>query len=630
MTYPTIALSAAFTTGPYDPAPSWTDITTRLVSFETMTGRQQALDIFQPGTLRVVLDNSDRKFDPDYAAGPYFGNLTANKRLRFTASHNGTPHDVFYGFADDWPQVYTPGFDNRITLPATDGFKFLSRKKLARSAYGYDTASAGAVAWYPLGDTVGTSLVAYQAGELAPGLFGSCSVDTSTITTAGITPGDLPNPALGDSTQWTASLPVPVDTTYAAAINGFEITVKCATSVLLGTIITTPDFAVSLAIGSGSLLWRFGGFSCSSTGGAILDDFKPHHIFVTADLATSTLKIYIDGIDRSGATTGVADPSFASTVLLRRTGVANTFAIQNLAYWPSYGTTPCPNPTQIAARAALWAAPWAGDTTGERVIRYLDIAGWGADRNIDTGASVLGGAINVEGRTVLELSQQIETTEQGAFYVDHLDTGKVRFRDRNTTLTSAASTVSQATFTDDPAAGSSAVRYTGLDFQRSEQLIINEVVVRWDGGTVIVADATSQQTYGVNTASVNSVCATADAATNLGQWVLGHCKNLIRRIKALTVVPSAMSGAAQTAAYAQCLGRKIGDRVTVTVTPQGIGPAISIDLLIEGVAHKGDRVNWSTTFWLSQAETRTYWRLGSSALSSTTDPTPPTTTRLGY
>ena len=89
MTRPTARAQVAFDSDPLDETPSWTTIhdgtTQRAFSATVRTGRAFELDAFQPGRMTLSLDNSDRRFDPLHASGPYFGKLLPRKRCRLQA-----------------------------------------------------------------------------------------------------------------------------------------------------------------------------------------------------------------------------------------------------------------------------------------------------------------------------------------------------------------------------------------------------------------------------------------------------------------------------------------------------------------------------------------------------------------
>ena len=132
---PTVTVEIAFTNNPGDPSPSWTDVSTWADEYQSARGRQNELDRIEAGTALILLDNSDRRFDPNHAAGPYFGHLRPMKRVRVTANFRGYTFPRFYGFVEAWEQNYE-GENGAITvvpLRCVDVFKALSLLSLTGS-----------------------------------------------------------------------------------------------------------------------------------------------------------------------------------------------------------------------------------------------------------------------------------------------------------------------------------------------------------------------------------------------------------------------------------------------------------------------------------------------------------------
>jgi hypothetical protein len=102
------------------------DITDRLVSASTSRGKSQALDRIDAGNLNIVVDNSDRLFDPLFESGFYFGQLIPGKEIRITC--NGYP--VVYGYVDDLNISYEPGNRSVVSFQATDGLSNLTINNL--------------------------------------------------------------------------------------------------------------------------------------------------------------------------------------------------------------------------------------------------------------------------------------------------------------------------------------------------------------------------------------------------------------------------------------------------------------------------------------------------------------------
>jgi hypothetical protein len=76
----------AFQTPPRSSSPVWTDVTDYVVDVpQTRRGKQHELNRSETGTGTLVLDNSDRRFDPTYTSSPYWPNVKPMKRCRIRA-----------------------------------------------------------------------------------------------------------------------------------------------------------------------------------------------------------------------------------------------------------------------------------------------------------------------------------------------------------------------------------------------------------------------------------------------------------------------------------------------------------------------------------------------------------------
>lgn len=112
MTRPTITVRVAFGAAPFDPIAglTWTDISAYIwlennpggAAISITRGRQFELDKIQAGTLTLVLDNRDRRFDPDNAASPYAPNVIPTKRINVRATFNSITYDLYTGYIESW------------------------------------------------------------------------------------------------------------------------------------------------------------------------------------------------------------------------------------------------------------------------------------------------------------------------------------------------------------------------------------------------------------------------------------------------------------------------------------------------------------------------------------------------
>jgi hypothetical protein len=102
------------------------DISDRLIATSVSRGKNQALDRIDAGTSSIVVDNSDRHFDPLYPNGPYFGQLIPRRTVRITC--NNQP--VFIGAIDDFDIVYAPSNRSQVRIDVSDAFSTLTNSGL--------------------------------------------------------------------------------------------------------------------------------------------------------------------------------------------------------------------------------------------------------------------------------------------------------------------------------------------------------------------------------------------------------------------------------------------------------------------------------------------------------------------
>jgi hypothetical protein len=102
------------------------DITDRLVTCQINRGKNEALDRIDAGVVSITVDNSDRRFDPLYVDGPYYGQLVPRRTV--IISSNDYP--VFVGFIDDFDIQYEPGKQSVVAISASDALSVLTNSGL--------------------------------------------------------------------------------------------------------------------------------------------------------------------------------------------------------------------------------------------------------------------------------------------------------------------------------------------------------------------------------------------------------------------------------------------------------------------------------------------------------------------
>lgn len=146
------------TTGPFD-SPVWVDISRFAMSFEMQRGRQLELNRMEAGTATLVLDNSDRRFDPTNVNGPYYPNLLPMKKFQIGMILSGIVYYIFTGYIESMTlQWENPGW-SAVEVQLVDGFDFLSNKNII-SKYASGSVANGSVR---VGPGLASTFIYYQA-----------------------------------------------------------------------------------------------------------------------------------------------------------------------------------------------------------------------------------------------------------------------------------------------------------------------------------------------------------------------------------------------------------------------------------------------------------------------------------
>jgi hypothetical protein len=146
--WPTLLVQIAFVDAPLTALASntWTDITAYVKGFTTRRGRSDALGRVEAGTAQLILDNSDRRFDPTFAAGAYSPNVVPMKKIRISATYAAVTYRLFTGFIESWPPDWPGGLDVYTTISCVDAFTYFAKKKL-NGAYGGEYSGDSINTW---------------------------------------------------------------------------------------------------------------------------------------------------------------------------------------------------------------------------------------------------------------------------------------------------------------------------------------------------------------------------------------------------------------------------------------------------------------------------------------------------
>ena len=356
------------------------------------------------------------------------------------------------------------------------------------------------------------------------------------------------------------------------------------------------------------------------------------HDGVYARAEAGTCSMVLDNRDRRFDPTNTAGPYTSGGVTqvqpMREFRVRSTWNGVTYDLWrgfadawtltyPNYGETDAvctltgTDATKVIANfdGAEQASAGAGERTDQRIDRVLDNAGWpDAYRDLDTGLTTCQ-ATTLAANAWTEVLLATDT-EIGEVLID--ETGKVSFRNRHAPQIDTRSATSQATFGQ----GAGELPYADVVIDHDDTQIVNEAHISRTGGTSQTAsDSGSQLTYLKRTfVRTDLIHQTDTESLNYAQFVVALRANPNLRFASITIDPQADP----TLLYPQVLGRKIGDRITVKLTPpdtsgSGSPATIEREVFIRGIQHEIGNDSWRTTWALQDVNQFTMFILDSAS-----------------
>lgn len=323
----------------------------------------------------------------------------------------------------------------------------------------------------------------------------------------------------------------------------------------------------------------------------------------TADAGTAT--IVFDNRDRTYDQTTNTDTKPNRPIRIRVTWNGTTYSLfrgtvdqwsQSYPGFAKDATTEalCSDGTSLLANVSVdTKAPQ--QLTGSRIARFADIAGWPSGRrSIDAGLTVMSNG--PETSSAWDAMLLAAMSEFGELYVEA--DGDLRFRDRNTLWTASRTRTSQATFGD--AIGE--LRFAELEPDQVEVSDVrNRITINWNprNRTVVKSDPASIIDWGIREETLELSMTVENDAERYATFLLSQFSDPKFSFGAITIVPRADP----STLWPQVLGRQLGDRITVKLTPSGGGERIVREVFIRSIEHQvRPGLDWTTTFGLQNAE----------------------------
>ena len=108
------------------------DVSNVVDGITTTRGRNAQADTFQTGTLTLRIVDQNGDFNPQNAAGPYYGLLTPMRKVQITATYGGIEYPMFSGFITSYTTT-TPKMATDVvytTITAVDAFRLFQNSQI--------------------------------------------------------------------------------------------------------------------------------------------------------------------------------------------------------------------------------------------------------------------------------------------------------------------------------------------------------------------------------------------------------------------------------------------------------------------------------------------------------------------
>ena len=247
----------------------------------------------------------------------------------------------------------------------------------------------------------------------------------------------------------------------------------------------------------------------------------------------------------------------------------------------------CVDGFTLLSQRALSAHTATVELSGARINAVLDRpeVNWPASlRDVDTGSQTIQADVIEDGTNALEYLQLVTDTEPGSIFIG--SDGFFVFKDRSVAPVSSG----LVTFSDD----GTGVPFSNIQVVYGSELLYNYVQIeRNNGGTAIVSDSDSINTYGQQALIKPNLLMNSDAdALSLANYLLSRYSEPEYRFETLTVQLEALSSGDQ----ADVLGIEIGDVAEIKFTPNNVGTQINKYASIIRIDHDIRSDSHSITF----------------------------------
>lgn len=605
MAYPVPIVEIAFDDGPYVVSPTWTDVTAYCRGFGTSRGVSDDWTYTADGSASIVLSNRDRRFDPFYTSGPYYGKLLPRRQVRIRATHGGTTYDVFRGFVAGWPPEWSEaGYDSTVTLSCFDALQLLGSSSMpADWAAPYILALSPRHYW-EMDDPVRlytTDMVLKDQGSAASRVVAATAlIYQGTQLAAG-----LPSHSIG--TDFSLGMAQALQTITPSVYSSFTISYWTSTSTVsaIGSYILAEAFGhtIEMYFDTVTNSATYGRFTVTAdhVGGkgtwrstTYYEPTEPHFIAFTHNTTTGAGVLYIDGVDVTSAKTssgGTAAGAWENFYIDRG-------QFQQVAFFSSVLTQ-----AQIRDIYKLGEAQYS-ESTSARVTRIISNTPYSSSL-VSTPASPASDVLDLTSNAptaVAELNK-VSASEYAPLFVSK--NGTLTLYSQGQIRSQTKSVVSQATY---GAGGLSIGQDIQLQYDGDSMRNVANVSMS-AGGVYIDENTSSVTTYAEAEQYIDTQVATYADAEAIADIVVGWGGNVYAKASPVDVVLD------PSGSWGSTLGLELFDRFTLAVAPK-TGNTITTPMLLSRVSHSVTPERWSTSLEGS-ARWAAVFILGTSTLGGT-------------
>lgn len=197
----------------------WVDITSgpNGIYYETRIkikrGRDSESVRAQPSSCKIKLKNPNGWWSPRNTAGPYYGLLGRNVKLRITVDPGDGDHVRFTGYVSKWPQQWTMGDHRWVALEANGILRRLARGKsplkapifravMSHTPLGYWTLTEPSGATEAASSVVGGSSMVPSNGAALGGTSDTPDGTPALVVNAGIATGSVTPISFANTNAW--------------------------------------------------------------------------------------------------------------------------------------------------------------------------------------------------------------------------------------------------------------------------------------------------------------------------------------------------------------------------------------------------------------------------------------------